>query len=82
MFHVRVTGTRLLLQVKKPCTESDGSEPQNPRYGTGGASTNCPQHGSPLGTIPSGMRGGAMLGICSIRARETCFAEKEWLDKY
>lgn len=36
MFQVRMTSTALLLQVKKPCPESDGSEPQNPRYGTRG----------------------------------------------
>lgn len=42
MFQVRVTSTALLLQVKKPCPESDGSEPQNPRYGTGGPTpTGC-----------------------------------------
>lgn len=42
MFRVRVTSTALLLQVKKPCPESDGSEPQNPRYGTGGPTlTGC-----------------------------------------
>ena len=42
MFQVRVTGTHLVLQVKKPCPESDGSEPQNPRYGTGGQTpTDC-----------------------------------------
>lgn len=35
VFQVRVTSSALLLQVKKPCPESDGSEPQNPRYGTG-----------------------------------------------
>lgn len=36
VFQVRVTSTALPLQVKKPCPESDGSEPQNPRYSTGG----------------------------------------------
>lgn len=42
MFQVRVTSTALLLQVKKPCPESDGSEPQNPRYGAGGLTpTGC-----------------------------------------
>lgn len=42
VFQVRVTSTALLLQVKKPCPESDGSEPQNPRYGAAGPTpTDC-----------------------------------------
>lgn len=42
VFQVRVTSPALLLQVKKPCPESDGSEPQNPRYDAGGPTpTDC-----------------------------------------